>query len=110
MKLLRWIAGTIVALGAVAFAVFNLSPVTVTWSPFHAPITLPASVFGFMAAGIGFLCGGVAAWMGGRAGRAERRRLKKEIRDLQSRLAAEQAAHAPSYPPEHAVPLILPKP
>lgn len=88
MKLLRWIAGTIVALGVAAFAVFNLEPVKVIWSPFHMPVTLPASVFGLVMLTIGFLLGAGVAWISGGAGRAERRRQRKVIKALENALGA----------------------
>lgn len=86
MKLLRWIAGTIVALGVLAFAVFNLEPVKVIWSPLHEPAILPVSVFGLVMLAIGFLLGAFVAWIAGGAVRSERRRQKKVIKALENAL------------------------
>lgn len=111
MKLLRWIAGTIIALGTVAFAVFNLDPITVTWSPFHAPIALPASVFGLALFTLGFVLGGLAAWVGAGAQRREARANKKRLQALEAALDAAnaRAAEAPSAPAA-LPPSLLPKP
>lgn len=99
MKLLRWIAGTIIALGISAFAVFNLAPVTITWSPLHAPATLPASVFGLGMMGLGFILGALAAWIAGGQTRRERRRQRKTIKTLETALeAAHKAARREDLP------------
>ncbi len=109
MKVLRWIAGTIVALGVSAFAVFNLEPVKVIWSPLHEPATLPASIFGLAMLAIGFLLGGFVAWIAGGAGRAERRRQKKVIKALENALGtasenANRGNDAPPLPPDLRLP------
>ncbi len=109
MKLLRWIVGTIVALGVSAFAVFNLDPVTITWSPLHAPATLPASVFGLGMMGTGFLLGALAAWIAGGQGRRERRQQRKTIKTLETALeAAHKAARREELPPPSPPPTLLP--
>lgn len=114
MGLARWIAGTFVALVAAIFAVFNLDPVTISWSPFHAPLALPVSIFGLAAFALGLLCGGFVGWIGGGSGRRERRRQRKRIRELETALDAanenaQDLRRGEEGPKSPVPPLLLPK-
>jgi uncharacterized integral membrane protein len=95
----------------IAFAVANRQVVTVSFDPFSgnvpaASLTLPLFALVIVLLIIGVVVGGTAAWL--RQGRWRRtaRRLEREVKDLQARLDALQAAAAePSIvPSEHAPP------
>ncbi|HPD82531.1 MAG: LapA family protein [Alphaproteobacteria bacterium] len=83
MSLLRWIIALPIIVGAVLFAVANPDPVTLTWSPFHKPTELPLYFVVLAFLGAGFLLGAFMAWLGMGKTRAERRRLKRENKQME---------------------------
>lgn len=88
MKLVRWIVGTLFAFAAVLFAVGNLQSVSIVWSPLHAALEMPVSVFGLGMMGFGFVLGSVLVWINGESVRRDRRAQRKRIRDLEIALEA----------------------
>lgn len=62
MTLIRYIFSTLIALGAVFFAVANMQSAELFYSPLHGPLELPVSVIALGAAAIGFFFGGFFIW------------------------------------------------
>ncbi len=83
MSILRWILALPIIVGAVLFALANPTIVSITYSPLHAPKELPVYFIGLSFLGTGFLFGAFMAWVGMSKTRVERRRLKKEVRQLE---------------------------
>lgn len=108
MKLVRWIVGTVFAFAAVLFAVGNLQPVSIVWSPVHAALEMPVSVFGLGMMAGGFILGCVLVWINGESIRRDRRAQRRRIRDLENALEAanENAAQVSSSPPATQIPAL----
>jgi uncharacterized integral membrane protein len=83
MTLLRWIITLPLIVGAVLFAMANAETVTFTWNPFQTETELPLYAVAFMFLGIGFFIGALTAWVGMSNIRQEKRRLKKENKQLE---------------------------
>lgn len=83
MPIIRWILAFIIIVGAVLFALVNPTPVTFTYSPFHNPKEFPLYFIVLSFLGGGFLLGAFMAWMSMGEIRADRRRLKKENKQLE---------------------------
>jgi uncharacterized integral membrane protein len=107
MKFFRWIAGSLVALGVILFAVANTQTASVTWSPLHPDIAAPLSLICLSALVLGFVMGGFLVWVNEWPGRRERRRQKKYIRSLETEIEKAESAPAkdnhPSVPPAHRI-------
>ena len=83
MNLIRWIIAAPIVIGAVLFALANPTNVMLTWSPIHEPKELPLYFIALSFLGIGFLLGAVIAWLNMGKTRADKRRLKKENKQLE---------------------------
>lgn len=83
MNIIRWIIAAPIVIGAVLFALANPTNVMLTWSPMHEPIDLPLYFIALAFLGVGFLLGAVIAWLNMGKTRAEKRRLKKENKQLE---------------------------
>ena len=97
MTFFRYIFSTLMALGAVVFAVANMQSADLFYSPLHAPLELPVSVIALSAAALGFFFGGLFIWCihGPLSKKADKKRgqvydLIKENKKLQE----ESEAHA----------------
>ncbi|GJL85611.1 MAG: hypothetical protein DHS20C02_13860 [Micavibrio sp.] len=88
MGLIRWIFGFLVALILAAFAVFNRTPASLTWSPVHVPLELPLYMIGLALMALGFFLGSIITWMNMSKVRQDRRRQKKQIKILEKELEA----------------------
>lgn len=86
MPFIRWTAGFIIALLTVAFAVQNLDPVPLNWSPFHLPLELPLYLVGLVLMGAGFLVGAFTVWINTDPLRLDKRRQRKKIKNLEKEL------------------------
>lgn len=83
MAFLKWIIALPLIIGVVLFALANPQTITLTYSPIHAAATLPLYFIALVFLGIGFLIGAFMAWVGMSAVRAERRALKKKVKELE---------------------------
>lgn len=82
MRILKWILAVPLIIGAVLFALAHPQAVSITWSPFQDPVELPLYFVSLCFLGAGFLIGALMAWVGMGQIRAERRALKKEVKQL----------------------------
>lgn len=98
------------AIVIVAFAVANRQGVTVSFDPFGgsapaASLTLPLFVLVIVLLIIGVVIGGTAAWLRHGRWRRAARRLERDVKELNARLHALQAAATePSIVPSEQVP------
>jgi len=83
MSFIRWILALPIIVGAILFALAHPNHVSVTWSPFEPPIDLPLYFVALMFLGGGFLLGTFVTWLGMGSVRQDRRRQKKEIKNLE---------------------------
>lgn len=86
MGLIRWIVGFAIALLTVAFAVLNLKPVPLVWSPFHDPIELPLYLVGLGLMAIGFLIGALTVWLNTDPLHLQRWHQRKKIKNLEKEI------------------------
>lgn len=96
MRFLVWLLGLPVIGAAVIFALQNRARVEISFWPFEARATLPLSVLIAALLLIGFTLGTLAAGMGTLSAAWTNRRLSREKKDLESKLAqAKNTASAP---------------
>jgi len=102
MTFLKWLITLPFIVGAVLFALANPDIVTITWSPFHDPLSLPLYFVVLAFLGLGFLLGAFMAWIGMGKTRSDRRRLRREnkqlakdINEANDKLTAELAKYKP---------------
>ncbi len=88
MELLRGIFGAILALLLAGFAVYNRTPVEITFSPIHEPIMLPLYLVSLGLMALGFILGGGFVWFSMGKLRKTRREQKKLIKSLEKDLKA----------------------
>jgi uncharacterized integral membrane protein len=88
MGFIRGIFGAILALLLAGFAVYNRTPVTLTYSPIHDPITLPLYLISLGLMAIGFILGGAFVWFTMGTLRKTKREQKKLIKSLEKDLKA----------------------
>ncbi len=84
--LIRWIAGLIMTAAVVLFALGNREPVMLGWSPLAEPAQMPLFLPVLIALAAGFLAGGFSVWLNGAHARAEQRRQRKLIRELEKQV------------------------
>ncbi len=82
MAILRWIITLPFIIGAVAFAIAHPEGVSITFSPFIAPIELPLYAVTLLFLLVGFFLGILMGWLGMSQTRKERRQYKKEVKVL----------------------------
>jgi uncharacterized integral membrane protein len=87
MAFIRWIAGALLTLAAIVFAIANINLVEVVWSPLHQPLVMPLALACLLAFAGGFLAGSLFLWARGLSARMESRRQRKQINKLQHDLA-----------------------
>ncbi len=90
MNIIRWIAGAIITLAAVAFAVANIDMVSVIWSPLHEPFEMPLSLLCLATFAVGFVSGSLLLWLKNWPVLLERRRQKRQIEKLRIELAGSE--------------------
>jgi uncharacterized integral membrane protein len=83
MGLLRWIAGVLFTLAAVIFAIANIRPVSIVWSPLHSPAEMPLSLACLLAFAIGFLLGVSFMWVNNFSLHIKNRRCNKRLAQLE---------------------------
>lgn len=83
MIFLKWILALPFIVGAVLFALAHGDMVTITWSPFEEPVTLPLYFVSLAFLGAGFLLGALIMWLSMGKLRQERRTQKKRIKQLE---------------------------
>lgn len=88
MGFIRWIIGFLIAALVTGFAVLNRQDVPVFWSVSAESHEFPLYLIclGFMAAG--FFLGALMVWMYGAGIRREKRKQKKQIKNLEKALDA----------------------
>lgn len=86
MGLIRALTGSIVVIVTVGFAMMNRQDVSVDWSPFHEPLSLPLFAICLGIGALGFLLGALVMWLNGGHVRREKRRQRKEIKALEKEL------------------------
>ncbi len=98
MALLRGIAGFIVTIAVIFFALLNREIVSVTWSPFQPPQNLPLYIplIVFMAGG--FCLGALCVWFNSGETRRQRRNYKNQVGALQKLLKEKTTSTQPSLP------------
>jgi uncharacterized integral membrane protein len=84
--LIRWIAGLFMTAVVVLFALGNRAPVEIAWNPLSERISLPLFLPILIALAAGFLAGGFSVWLNGAQARAEQRRQRKLIRELEKQV------------------------
>lgn len=87
MKALRWLAGLVVGIVVVAFAVANRAPVAVSLDPLPFSFTAPLFLVAFAGGLVGFAIGALAVWFAGHRWRALARRRRARIEALERELA-----------------------
>ncbi len=83
MTFLKWIIALPFIVSAVLFALANPQIVELQWSPFHNAKNLPLYFVSLFFLGIGFILGALMAWIGMHETRKEKRRLKRENKELE---------------------------
>lgn len=96
MKLLLWILSLPIFAAALVFALQNRMQVDISFWPFDLTVTLPLSVLSIGLLVVGFLCGAMTISLLHLGSFFEKRRLKKEIASLNSKLKEKDKA-APSF-------------
>lgn len=88
LKFLRNIAGSLLAAGLTAVALLNRNDISLTYSPFHPPVSLPfyALLLGIFA--FGFIVGATVVWMNAQS---DRKKKNKEAKTLRPEQAAQPA-------------------
>lgn len=89
----------------VLFALSNRQDVTLGFWPTDLAVTLPLSLAILMAMAVAFLAGALVVWVPSLGVRLRARRLAREARTLQARLASREnvAAQSPAAVPPNAV-------
>ncbi|MEM6811256.1 MAG: LapA family protein [Pseudomonadota bacterium] len=86
MSLLRWIIAIPVIIGVLIFALAHPEDVSVAFSPLHDRIDLPLYFVVLLFLSVGFLLGAFIAWINFLPAFAEKRKQKKEIKELEKQL------------------------
>ena len=87
-RFLAWLVTLPLILGTVAFAIFHTQGITLTFSPWHNPVTVPLYMPVLSAIGIGFFFGALMTWAANGRLRAKSREQKKKIAALEQQIAA----------------------
>ncbi len=87
MKALRWIAGLVVGVVVVAFAVANRAPVPVSLDPLPFSFEAPLFLIVFAGGALGFAVGATAVWLAGNKWRRLARRRGARIEALEREVA-----------------------
>ena len=88
----RWIIIVPLIVCAVLFALAHRQTITFTYSPFAPPIDIPLYVLALGLFALGFVFGSITTWVAFGALRAEKRALKKSIKQMEKDLSAQNAA------------------
>ena len=92
--ILRWILSLAVTIIVILFAIANRASVPLVWSPVHPPVQIPLCAAVLGGAVLGFLAGALFIWLEAVGLRADRRRHKKKINELERRLeSVPEASH-----------------
>jgi len=87
VKALRWIAGLVVGVGVVAFAIANRAPVPVSLDPLPFAFEAPLFLVAFAGGVLGFAIGATAVWLAGHKWRRLARRRAGRIEALEREVA-----------------------
>ena len=108
MAFLRALIGFVITIAVLLFASGNLHTVEVFYTPFTPALELPLYLIALGLMGFGFVCGGILVWINEGKARKDRRRQRKEIKNLQKELSASNENGTPKDPPADFFPA-LPK-
>jgi len=84
--LLAWLLTLPLIIAAVFFAIYHPQEVSVIWSPFNDPATVPMYIPVLGAVAIGFLLGCLMTWAGSGRQRKVIREQKKKIKVLEKQI------------------------
>ena len=83
---LRWILTVICLSTLLTWCFLNRGDVPFDWSPAHDPVPMPLFGVIVLSAMIGFMWGVLVTWLNAAPERAEKRRLKRENKNLKDQL------------------------
>lgn len=86
IALLRWCLSVVIMVGVILFTFANRERIPVQLHPFHEPYDVFSFVLALGALAIGFVFGGVMVWLNSAEIRADRRKQKKRIKELEKEL------------------------
>ena len=88
MSLIRGIFGFVLTAAIALFAIYNRQLVDVSFSPIHAPLSLPLYLIALGLMALGFVLGGAFVWFAQGRVRKTKRQQKKQIKALERELKA----------------------
>jgi uncharacterized integral membrane protein len=108
VKFVRWVAGLLVAVVLIAFAVNNREPLSLNFDPLPWSLEVPAFAATLGALLVGFLAGLAFEWLRGLRARGLARSRARRIAALEAEVAALRQRQAEARAP--APPLAAPPP
>ena len=90
MSIFNKIIAVVVAVVVILFAISNRETVTVEIWPFPYQLSLSLYAVILLSVLVGFISGAVGVWLVGAERRRERRRLRRQVKDLEQSLARHQ--------------------
>lgn len=95
IAVLRWLLTVFSLSILLTWCFLNRSDVPFDWSPTHDPITMPLFGVILLSAMLGFIWGVFITWLNAADERAEKRKLRRDVKDLQQKVShLEQAGIA----------------
>ena len=98
MKFVRWIAGLLVAIVLIAFAVNNREPLSLNFDPLPWSLEVPVFAATLGALLVGFVAGLAFEWLWGIRARGLARSRARRIAALEAEVAALRQRQAPAPP------------
>lgn len=95
--LLAWLLTLPFVIGAIVFAIYNSENIAVVLSPFRDALEIPLYVPVLTAIAFGFLFGAIMTWAGMAPLRADRRLLRKRIKELEKKLETSNQNMIPTH-------------
>lgn len=89
--LLAWLLTLPLIIAAIFFAIYHQQDVSVIWSPFNDPVTVPLYIPVLTAVAVGFFLGCLMTWAASARQRKTIREQKKEIKALEKQIDAASA-------------------
>jgi hypothetical protein len=87
ISFLKWIFTLALVGAAVLFAIAHRQDISVVYSPFQEPVTLPLYALGLGLWAIGFIIGTFSAWIGMDSVRKDRKNAKKSLKSMEKELS-----------------------
>ncbi len=106
MEFIRWIIGFIFAAILAGFAVLNIHPTQLIWSPIHEPLELPLYMITLPIMALGFICGGFLVWLNSSPVRRIKRKQSKKIKTLEKEIAHFNKEEKNQSPPSDFFPTL----